>query len=85
MGPLPTGINENDPMRKKYHELHRLIEPLGRSDKVIYRNIGGAFIMEDGSLNYDLMRRDNVHLQPAGYYEWARSIQPEIIKILKLQ
>ncbi len=81
LGPLPTGATEDDPMRKKYKLVHQLITPLGKISKVNYMNIGGAYIKDDGTLNYSLMRDDNVHLAPKGYYMWAESIQSEIDKI----
>ncbi len=81
LGPFPTGANEDDPMRITYRRVHQLIAPLGKLNKVIYKNIGEPYILEDGTLNYTLMREDNVHLAPKGYYIWAESIQSVIDKV----
>ena len=48
---------------------------------VIYKYAGDDFINENGTLNYELMRKDNIHLAPGGYYKWAELIQPEINKV----
>ena len=78
LGPFPAGATRSDPMREKYREVHALIAPLGNQSNVIYMNIGKGYINTDGSLNYKLMRKDNVHLTTEGYYRWAESIQPVI-------
>jgi len=81
LGPLPAGIDNSDPFRKTYGQVHQLIAPLGKLKNVIYKNIGKHFILEDGTLDYSLMRKDNIHLAPKGYYMWAEQIQPEIDQV----
>ena len=84
LGPFPAGENEKDPLRIRYRNVHQLIAPLGELESVIYKNIGSPYILEDGTLDYTLMRADNIHLAPKGYYIWAESIQPEIDNIFGL-
>ena len=80
LGPFPAGENNDDPLRITYHEVHRLIKPLGGQKNVTYKNIGAPYIKENGNLDYNLMRTDNIHLAPQGYYKWAESIQEEVDK-----
>jgi len=74
LGPFPAGADPSDPMRVKYHEVHQIIRHFG-TGKVTYMNIGDAYINADGTLNMKLMRPDNIHLAPEGYYHWASSIE----------
>ena len=76
LGPLPTGDNESHPYRKKFHAVHNGIKTLGTKSNVDYIKLSNPFILEGGMLNYDLMRSDNIHLNAAGYYEWAKQIEP---------
>lgn len=81
LGPLPTGANESDPMRIKYHQIHRQISELGNQSRVSYLKIEDPFILDNGNLNYNLMRPDNVHITSQGYYQWAELIEPKLISI----
>ncbi len=81
LGPFPAGATEEDPLRITYRKVHELISPLDKKRNVIYKNIGGAYILDDGKLNYTLMRTDNIHLGPKGYYMWADNIQEEVNKV----
>jgi len=76
LGPFPTGKDESDPWRVKYHKIQKLIQPLDHLSGVKYLNIGGPYILTNGQLNHKLMRNDNIHLTPQGYYTWAASIEP---------
>lgn len=81
LGPLPTGANESDKMRIKYQEVHRAIAGLNAQSRVTYKKISAPFILPDGTLNYELVRTDNVHLTTQGYYQWATEIEPLIKKV----
>ncbi len=81
IGPLPSGADESDPMRKKYLDVHKGIRNLGTQSRVTYLKISEPFIQSDGTMNYTYMRTDNVHLAPQGYYKWAEIIEPELKKI----
>jgi len=81
LGPLPTGANESDPLRKKYHQVHQEIRGLGTQSRLTYMKISEHFILTKGDLNYDLMRTDNIHLTAQGYYQWAKLIEPELKRI----
>ncbi len=75
LGPLPTGANNGDERRLKYHEIHKQIRSLDLLPKVHYLKVESPFILETGEMNYELMRKDNIHLAVKGYYEWARQIE----------
>jgi len=81
LGPLPTGSNESDPMRAKYHQVHKLIKGLDALSHVSYMKISDPFILQNGDLNYDLMRTDNIHPKAQGYYQWASLIEPLLKQI----
>ena len=82
-GPLPAGAKSDDGFRKKYNEVHQGIAYLGQQARISYFNLADQFILPDGSLDYDLMRKDNIHLAPGGYHLWAKMIEPKLKEIFK--
>ena len=76
LGPLPVGADNNDDRRIKFHKIHNDIKVLGKQRRVHYLKLDQPFILDGGVLNYKLMRSDNLHLTPEGYYEWAKQIEP---------
>ncbi|MBT4401422.1 MAG: hypothetical protein HN936_00080 [Bacteroidetes bacterium] len=81
LGPLPAGKDSADPLRKQFLAVHKQIRKLGVHIGVSYYCIDKPFINDDGSLNYELMRTDNIHLAPKGYELWSQKIEPELVKI----
>ena len=84
LGPLPAGADNSDPLRITYNKVHELISNLGNQQNVTYRNIGKTFILDSGKLNYNVVRQDNIHLTPEGYYAWANSIQDVIDEVFNI-
>ena len=75
-GPFPAGADQEDPMRKKYHELHRIIRNFATLPQVTYMKTDEGYILSDGRLNYQLIRSDGIHLTPEGYHRWASILEP---------
>lgn len=73
-GPLPTGIEKNSIRRKKYHEIHRLIQPLSTMKNLSYHPVEHLFVDEKGNLDLKLYGGDGIHLHPEGYEVWANYI-----------
>jgi lysophospholipase L1-like esterase len=82
-GPLPTGIDDKDPNRQKYIQVHQMIRSLHNGKNIIYKNMDNHFINPDGTLTEGLMAADGVHLTAAGYRVWAGVLVPEAQKLMK--
>lgn len=84
-GPLPTGIDNKDPNRHKYKEIHQIIRGLNNGKNVFYQNMDKLFINPDGTLTEGLMSSDAIHLTAAGYRAWAGVLVPEARRLMKKQ
>lgn len=83
MGPLPTGLSKDDPARKKYVEVHKLIRELDNGTTIHYLPLDKFFVNSDGSLNSALFAPDGIHLTAEGYRTWAEAMMPEIRKMMQ--
>lgn len=83
-GPLPSGIDKNDPNRVKNKQIHLIISGMNNGKTVFYKNMDTHFINPDGTLIEGLLEPDAIHLTADGYQVWAGVLVPEAIKLLKL-
>lgn len=58
-----------------------MIEPIGDERWIYYRDLSDAFLAEDGSLPSDTFP-DRLHPGPLGYELWAKTIEPEVARLL---
>jgi beta-glucosidase len=81
LGIFPRGRTVDDPRRLNNEAANRLLASLADGKRVIFRDIGGAFLNPDGSVNSELMR-DPVHLNAQGYRVWAEAVEADISRML---
>lgn len=80
-GPLPVGVEGTDPRRKKYEDIHRLLELQTKDESWIYMPLSDTFIKADGNLSLDDYSPDGIHLS-GGYTKWAQALSKVIQKVL---
>lgn len=74
---FPRSEKPTDAIREKVARTNDLIKPLADGKKVVYLDIGKAFLSEDGTLSKEIMP-DFLHLSPKGYRIWADAIEPTL-------
>lgn len=80
-GPLPVGVERMDPRRRKYEDIHRLLELQAKDESWIYMPLSDTFIKADGNLSLDDYSTDGIHLS-GGYTKWAQALSKVIQKAL---
>lgn len=80
-GPLPVGVERTDPRRRKYEDIHRLLELQAKDESWIYMPLSDTFIKADGNLSLDDYSTDGIHLS-GGYTKWAQALSKVIQKAL---
>lgn len=81
LGIFPRGEKPEDPMRKRNAEINEIIAKLADGKTVFYQDIGGEFLLPDGTLPRDIMP-DLLHLNKTGYQKWADAIAPKVKELL---
>ncbi|HYQ71768.1 MAG TPA: GDSL-type esterase/lipase family protein [Gammaproteobacteria bacterium] len=81
LGIFPRGRTTDDPWRRNNEAANRLLASQGDGKRVIFRDIGSAFLNRDGSVKPELMK-DPVHLNARGYRVWAEAIEADISRLL---
>lgn len=77
-----TKVIPADKLNKKIPAINTLIEKYADGKHVIYKDIGKAFLTNDGGLSLEIMN-DALHLTPKGYEIWANAIKEDIAKLVK--
>jgi N-acetylglucosamine-6-sulfatase len=77
LGVFPRGQGPFDEQRLNNVAINDYIQKLDDGQRVYYRDIGDAFLNEDGVLSRDIMP-DLLHLSPQGYRLWAEAIEPTL-------
>jgi lysophospholipase L1-like esterase len=76
LGVFPVGTN---PPRIKVAQIDQLLSKLDERKNVTFLDIGGKFLKPDGTLDADLVPRDDFkYLSEKGYQAWADAIQPVV-------
>ncbi len=73
LGILPVGQEAATEIRQKVSETNRLLESFGKRDGVIFRDIGAAFLEQDGSMSSEIMA-DFLHPTEQGYTIFAEQL-----------
>jgi len=75
---FPRGASGTFP---ELQEANQLLSQLGRRRYVVFRDIGPAFLSEQGELTKEVMP-DLLHPSEEGYRRWARAIEEDVARIL---
>ena len=77
---FPRGKMPN-PQRDKNAKASELAAKTADGQMVYFLDIGKEFLKPDGALTEDIMP-DYLHLSPAGYEIWAKSIEPKVKELI---
>ncbi|MEM7314173.1 MAG: sulfatase/phosphatase domain-containing protein, partial [Planctomycetota bacterium] len=77
LGVFPRGQDAFDQGRLNNAAINQIIRRFDDGDRIHYRDIGHAFLEDDGTISKDTMP-DFLHLSPEGYRRWAEAIEPEL-------
>jgi lysophospholipase L1-like esterase len=78
---FPRGENARDKRRLVNGASNKIVSALADDEIVFYLDIGNEFISEDGTLSREIMP-DLLHLNEQSYEIWAKSIEPQVAKLL---
>lgn len=81
-GPFATGKTADSYRRKQILEVHKYISKLDKIDKVTYFPLYQKLIKEDGTLNYEYMSGDAIHLKGKAYDFWANEIKAKVEELM---
>ncbi len=78
---FPRGEKPDDLMRRHNARINALLPALADGKQVVFLDIGRALTNPDGTLSKDILP-DWLHLSPAGYAIWARSLDIPLTPML---
>ncbi|HEY8879080.1 MAG TPA: GDSL-type esterase/lipase family protein [Roseateles sp.] len=78
---FPRGEKPDDLMRRHNARINALLPQLADGKQVVFLDIGRALTHPDGTLSKDILP-DWLHLSPAGYEIWARSLEAPLAALL---
>jgi lysophospholipase L1-like esterase len=78
---FPRGEKPDDLMRRHNASINALLPALADGKQVLFLDIGHALSNPDGTLSKDVLP-DWLHLSPAGYEIWARSLEAPLAPLL---
>ncbi|MGM9484987.1 GDSL-type esterase/lipase family protein [Roseateles sp. NT4] len=78
---FPRGEKPDDLMRRHNARINALLPQLADGKQVVFLDIGRALTNPDGTLSKDILP-DWLHLSPAGYEIWARSLDTTLTPLL---
>lgn len=81
LGIFPCGEKPNDPVRMRNAEINAGYAKLADGKRVVYADIGLAFLKPDGTLPRAVMP-DLLHLNADGYRRWAEAMEPHLSRLL---
>lgn len=81
LGIFPRGLNAADKMRQDVAAATSQFQSLGDSQDVEFLDIGKHFLRSDGEMR-TLLMPDLLHPNEAGYWIWARAMEPTLSKML---
>ncbi|MEM6980206.1 MAG: sulfatase/phosphatase domain-containing protein [Planctomycetota bacterium] len=77
---FPRGETRFDLARLNNIAINDHIREFADGDRVIYLDIGDAFLEADGTISEDVMP-DRLHLSKKGYRRWADALEPTLVKL----
>lgn len=84
LGIFPRSERADHPLRTRIKEINAEIAKLNDGKMVFYKNIGGRFLAEDGSLPKATMP-DFLHLSSDAYRTWADAIEDDLERLMKAE
>ena len=69
------------PYGEKAQEVNNLIEKFANQKTVFWLDMKSSFVTTDGKQKDELYIKDRVHLQPAGYEVWHKTMEPLLVKL----
>jgi len=81
LGIFPRGEKPDSKQRLVNIKANEMAKSVADEKNVFYLDIGDKFLAADGTLGKDIMP-DYLHLSPAGYEIWAKSIEPKVAELL---
>ncbi len=78
---FPRGEKPDDLTRRHNAKINALLPALADGKHVVFLDIGHALMNADGTLSKDILP-DWLHLSPAGYEIWARSLEAPLSPLL---
>jgi lysophospholipase L1-like esterase len=81
LGIFPRTAEADAPIRDTIREINAGLEKLADGEQVVYRDIGDAFLTEDGTLTTEVMA-DGLHPTAEGYRIWADAIMPTVQELM---
>lgn len=81
LGVFPRGASKDDPYRAQIAELNAILASYAEPGRVEFKDIGGSFLADDGSLPAEIMP-DFLHLSKRGYAIWADAIEDDLERLL---
>ncbi len=82
LGIFPRGEKADNPLRTRIKAINAEIAKLNNKKSVFYKNIGGQFLAEDGSLPKATMP-DFLHLSSDAYETWADAIEDDLEDLME--
>jgi len=82
LGIFPRGEKADNPLRTRIMAINAEIAKLNNKKSVFYKNIGGQFLAEDGSLPKATMP-DFLHLSSNAYETWADAIEDDLEDLME--
>ena len=83
LGILPRGRTAQDGLRMAVAQATQGFKGAADGKHVFFFDSGSSFIRSDGSLR-DTLMPDLLHLNSDGYAIWAKALEPEIKRLLKV-
>lgn len=81
LGVFPRGATPQDAKRQVNEKANAIVSKLADGEHIVYLDIGGKFLQDDGALSRDIMP-DLLHLNQQSYTIWAESIEPQVAKLM---
>jgi lysophospholipase L1-like esterase len=81
LGVFPRGFSATDLLRSEVAQVNSLISLLVDGRRVVYRDIGGAFLNADGSISSAVLA-DGLHPTQYGYELWTAAMWPMLVQLL---
>ncbi|MFN3302303.1 MAG: GDSL-type esterase/lipase family protein [Roseateles sp.] len=78
---FPRGEKPDDLTRRHNARINALLPALADGRHVVFLDLGAQLTQPDGTLSKDILP-DFLHLSPAGYDIWARSLMPVLTPLL---
>lgn len=81
-GVFPFEESADSPRRQEVKELNRRLAAVADGRRIIFKDYGGLFLQQDGSISAEVMG-DHLHPTKKGYEIWAKAMLPDMQALLQ--